>query len=307
MRWLSALDAYDWISQCVSPIGPIERTHESSWATVLRVPLATGSAWFKACERRIQAFEPRLTAELFTRWPSLIPKVLAWDAERSWVLLADAGKPIAELGNPPKLWLELLPMYAEMQRTESVYVDHHMNHGVPDLRVAMLPARYEELLEENLPIQDREIFWLRRYARHFAQLCGDLDGSGVPETIQHDDLHMNNVFVNDATNQGRLRVLDWGDACVSHPFVSAVATFRFLEELNRLPSDDPWFTRLRDAYLEGWGRGFVPTFKLAYKVGAFAYAIAAMRHRRVLSTDQLFDFDSDFSVRLRRALEVNST
>jgi hypothetical protein len=37
----------------------------------------------------------------------------------------------------------------------------------------------------------------------------------------------------------RLRVLDWGDTSISHPFASLVVTFRFLEERNRLPPDDP--------------------------------------------------------------------
>ena len=45
----------------------------------------------------------------------------------------------------------------------------------------------------------------------------------------------------------RLRLLDWGDASISHPFASLVVTFRFLEERNRLPRADPWFARLRDA------------------------------------------------------------
>lgn len=45
-----------------------------------------------------------------------------------------------------------------------------------------------------------------------------------------------------------MRLLDWGDASVSHPFASLVVTFRFLEERNQLSPGDPWFARLRDAY-----------------------------------------------------------
>ncbi len=43
-----------------------------------------------------------------------------------------------------------------------------------------------------------------------------------------------------------LRVLDWGDTSISHPFASLGVTFRFLEERNRLLPDDPCFARLRD-------------------------------------------------------------
>ena len=52
---------------------------------------------------------------------------------------------------------------------------------------------------------------------------------------------------------GALRVLDWGDASIGHPFFSLFETFRFLVELNRIPPGDRWFARLTDAYLEPWG------------------------------------------------------
>jgi aminoglycoside phosphotransferase (APT) family kinase protein len=81
-----------------------------------------------------------------------------------------------------------------------------------------------------------------------------------PETVQHDDLHRANVY----TEGGKLRVLDWGDSSISHPFVSLVVTFRFLEEVTKLPPGDPWFARLRDAYLEPWGRGLEGVFALAW-------------------------------------------
>jgi aminoglycoside phosphotransferase (APT) family kinase protein len=70
------------------------------------------------------------------------------------------------------------------------------------------------------------------------------------ETIQHDDLHHANLYVHD----GRMRVLDWGDASISHPFSSLVVTFRFLEERTKLAPGDPLFARLRDGYLEPWSR-----------------------------------------------------
>jgi len=69
----------------------METAHERPWATVLRVPLAGGVAWFKACAP-VQAFEPRLTAGLYTRWPDRVAEVLGYDEERAWLLLADAGR-----------------------------------------------------------------------------------------------------------------------------------------------------------------------------------------------------------------------
>jgi hypothetical protein len=139
---------------------------------VLRVPLADSVAWFKACAP-VQAFEPRLTAGLFARWPDRVAEVLGHDEERAWLLLADAGTPIRACGNPPEAWLLALPLYAELQRGESAHTHDHLAHGLPDLRVATLPARYENLLQRDLPLERDEIRRLRAFGPRFTELCGE--------------------------------------------------------------------------------------------------------------------------------------
>jgi hypothetical protein len=288
-----------WIRARVDPVGPIETAHQEPWATVLRVPLADGVVWFKACAP-VQAFEPRLTAALSARWPDRVAEVLGWDQRRAWLLLADAGTPLGAVGNPPEAWLEALPRYAELQRGEAAHAHDHLAHGVPDLRVATLPARYEELLRRDLPLTHEERARMGAFAPRFARLCGELAAHQVPETVQHDDLHMANVYA-----QGeRLRLLDWGDASISHPFASLVVTFRFLEERNRLAPGDRWFARLRDAYLEPWGGGLAGVFALALRVGTFAHCFAWTRQRDHLPQAARPEFDEAFRVVLRRALAM---
>jgi hypothetical protein len=287
----------EWIRLHVEPVGAIETVHRQPWATVLRVPLADGVAWFKACAP-VQGFEPRLTAELFDRWPDRVTEVFAYDEERAWLLLADAGRPVGDLGNPPEAWLGALPRYAELQRGEAAHAHQHLAHGVPDLRLPTLPAGYEELLRLELPLERDGIRRLRDFAPRLAEPCEELAAYGVPETIQHDDLHHANLYAHG----GRLRVLDWGDASISHPFASLVVTFRFLEERTRLAPGDPWFARLRDAYLEPWGRDLGDAFALAVRVGTFARAIAYIRQRAALRPEERPLFDTDFSTVLRRAV-----
>jgi hypothetical protein len=286
-----------WIRAHVEPAGPIVMASEEPWATVLRVPLAGGAAFFKACAP-VQAFEPRLTAELFSRWPDRVAEVLGHDEQRAWLLLADAGTPLAVSGNPPEAWLTALPLYAELQRGEAAHAREHLAHHVPDLRVATLPARYEDLLRQDLPLEHEEVDRLRRFAPRFEELCDELAALDIPDTVQHDDLHMANVYARG----GRLRLLDWGDASVSHPFASLVVTFRFLEERNKLPPADPWFARLRDAYLEPWGRGLAAAFALAIRVGTFAHTFAWTRQRDALPERARPEFDRFFPVVLRRAV-----
>jgi hypothetical protein len=241
----------------------------------------------------VQSFEPRLTVGLARRWPGRV--------ERAWLLLADAGTPVGVYGNPPETWLVALPPYAELQRGEATYAQDHLRNGVPDLRLATLPARYDNLLARRLPLDADEHDRLRGFAPRFAELCDELAAAGIPETVQHDDLHHANVYT-----EGGVRILDWGDASISHPFASLVVTFRFLEEVTGLSPGDAWFPRLRDAYLEPWGTGLASTFELALRVGAFAHAFAWARQRDHLPEQDRAGFDTWFAVVLRRALALNA-
>ena len=188
------------------------------WASVFRAPLPDGeTVWFKACAPH-SGFEVPLTASLFARRPATVTEVLAHDLERRWLLMADAGERIAELGNPPERWLDLLPNYARLQVGEMDHADDHLDVGVPDMLLARLPERYDELAAAELPLLSDEIVAIGAFASRFASLCAELESHGIGATVQHDDLHMNNVYVKG----GALRVLDWGDASISHPFFSLV-------------------------------------------------------------------------------------
>jgi hypothetical protein len=292
--------AEEWIREHVDAVA-IENMHERPWASVSRVRLTDGLAWFKACAP-VQAFEPRLTVGLHTRWPDRVPHVLAHDQARGWLLLADAGTPLRDLGNPPELWLRALPLFAELQKGEVEHAADHLAHGVPDLRVASLAERYDDLLRADLPLTSDETRRIRAHAPRFAARCEALAAHGITDSVQHDDLHMGNVYIRD----DELRILDWGDASISHPFASLVVTFRFLEEKNGLAPDDPWFGRLRDAYLEPWGAALTEAFELALRVGAFAHAIAWLRQRERLTEHERKRFDDGFARILRRASDDQS-
>jgi hypothetical protein len=231
-------------------------------------------------------------ARLARGWPDLLPRVLAWDAARGWLLTADAGSPFEQLGNPPELWLRLLPRYAELQREASVPMT------VPDRTLERWPELYDDLAGSELPLHRGELERLRRFAPRFAELCGQLAGYGLPASVQHDDLHHRNAYVDGDC----LRIVDWGDASRSHPFVSLVVTFRFLEERNGLRPGDPWFANLRDAYLEPWGSGLVAAFDLAQRLGRFAHALGWVSLRRQLPAERRAAYDIPFRVVLRRAL-----
>ena len=139
------------------------------------------------------------------------------------MLMADAGTRLREFVEQERdlgCWLEILPLYAGLQIELADQADEMVAAGVPDLRLSRLPLLYEDMLESlvELPLDDRRR--LEANVPRVRELCQELAGYGVPETIQHDDFHDGQVFVRD----GRYLVLDWGDACVSHPFFTLSVT-----------------------------------------------------------------------------------
>ena len=289
-------EAETWVRSHVPITGALEPFQEESWATVFRAAVHDGVVWFKACEPS-HAFEVLLTASLSSRWAA-VTEVLAHDPDRRWLLMADAGEPLATFGNPPERWLEILPRYAEVQVGETGHAGEHLAAGVPDLRLARLPERYEELLGADLPLDAPEISALESLRPRFSETCEELERQGPGATVQHDDLHMYNVYVKD----GAMRVLDWGDSSISQPFFSLFETFRFLSEENHLPEGDPWFGRLRDAYLEPWGSGSRQLFGAAFRISGLAHAIACLDQRSIVPEAELPEFDDWFAGILRTAL-----
>jgi hypothetical protein len=222
--WLAQVRA--WIDEQaarlgLSVVGEIEQPHDRPWATVLRIPTERGDLYFKANAPPLQ-FEAALVEVLAERRPDAVPPLVAVDLERGWMLMEDAGTRLRELVERERdlsCWLDLMPLYAGVQLDLAARADDLVALGVPDLRLAVLPARYEELLAEvELPAEDRPR--VDASVPRVQELCDELAGFGLPETIQHDDFHDGQVYVRDE----RYLLLDWGDACVSHPFFTLSVT-----------------------------------------------------------------------------------
>jgi Phosphotransferase enzyme family len=282
-EWLA--EAVEWIRERVEVTGEIEQPHVRWWSTVLRVPTADGDVWFKA-STPINAFEPALTAELARVRPELITELVDADDERGWMLTRDAGVRLRELmGSAEDLvrWEEALPLYAELQLAVAPQAERLLEIGVPDERLAGFAGRFELLLanREAVMLGHEDGITEEEYARlhasvlEVARLSGELAAYGIPETIQHDDLHDGNVFVRD----GRYVFFDWGDSCVTHPFHTLVVTLRAIAYRHGLEPGSPVLLRLRDAYLEpfsGFGRHseLVTASDLALRVGTIGRAHA---------------------------------
>jgi hypothetical protein len=214
--------AHAWIDARLAGLGrtrtgAVEQPHVTDWSTVMRVPTDGGTVWFKANEAAM-THEAAVLELVSSRSAGRVPPPLARDSGTGWMLLEDAGPRLRDVIPEERSlarWLDVLEAYARVQLACEDDVDALLALGLPDRRLHTLPAAYDELLagledaDPRLPGPER-----------IEDLCRDLAAFGIPETVQHDDLHDGQVFLGTGTHQ----VLDWGDACVSHPFFTLAVT-----------------------------------------------------------------------------------
>jgi hypothetical protein len=251
-RWLDDVTA--WLDRQLEeiglrPTGAIEQPHVRAWSTVLRMPTTGGDVWFKA-NIPLLAREAAVVALLAARRPDCVPRLLATDLDRGWMLMADGGERLREVVERERdlgRWLDVLPRYGQLQIDMTDDLERLLDLGLPDFRLETLASRYEELIAGVGTVTVDERRRLRALVPTIRDLCERLASAGIPETIQHDDLHDGQVFVRD----GRYLFFDWGDACVSHPFFSMSVTLEGqlawgLDDVEGSEDIAPY----RDAYLE---------------------------------------------------------
>jgi hypothetical protein len=256
-------EAHDWTREVCRSLGianvaPIEAVHVRPWSTVFRVPTTGGAVYVKCCGPT-QRHEPQLTALLHREFPGLVPAVLALHPTQPWMLVAEGGKKLGDVFDGDDLlraWREILPRCAQLQRDITPRTNEIIAFGTPDRRAAQLLAGFDEVVanepavsgqrSDRLTAEERQA--LRSLHPRLAEALRALAAVGIEDTLQHDDLHQHNVLVRD----GRMVIFDWGDACVSHPFMTLAVTLRFAAQKTGRAVDAPEILSLRDAYLEPW-------------------------------------------------------
>ncbi|MDO9454747.1 phosphotransferase, partial [Nocardioides sp.] len=223
--WLAG--AHAWIDARLADLGrprtgEIEQPHVRTWGTVMRVPTADGTVWFKAPEDALR-HEAAVHAVVAARRPDRVPPLLAVDASQGWMLSADAGRRLREVVEEERSlarWHDVLGACAEIQLACEPDVPALLAAGVPHRPLATLAADYAAFVA-RVEVEPR----FRDAAGTVAEMATRLASYGITETVQHDDLHDGQVFVPPARSSAAPHlILDWGDACVTHPFFTLSVT-----------------------------------------------------------------------------------
>jgi Phosphotransferase enzyme family len=268
--------------------GDVEQPRVRAWATVLRVPTSGGTVWFKAAAHETAAEVP-LYGLLSSVVPGRVLGPLAADPVRGWLLLPDGGLSLAEslhtVGVVDVLE-RVLPEYGAMQLELAPFVPEMLALGVEDMRPARMTARFDEAAaavrrwvgDEVRDAYERALAWRPLYAAWTHELAG----SPVPHSVDHNDLHADNMLVPSTGRDASVRFYDWGDAVVSHPFASMLHGLGWVPPHLGVPEGDPQVLRLRDAYLSAFAaygshRELVRTLELACRVAKVARCLSWAR------------------------------
>ena len=111
----------------------------------------------------------------------------------------------------------------------------------------------------------------------FDAWCAALADSGVPDSVQHDDLHSGNICWNGSVDNAR--IIDWGDTSVGCPLATMLCTLNSIAYHAGCEVDDPPVLRVRDAFLEPYTafadrRELVELVRLARRTGAVTRAMS---------------------------------
>lgn len=285
-------DRTEWLDDRLAAAG-LRRTgditcpHDRPWSTVHTAQTTGGPVWLKAPGTGT-VFEVALYDLLSRVVPDRILRPIAIDLDRGWVLLPDGGTTIGDAGTGiVDALVAVLPQYGQLQRDLAPHTGALLSFGVADMRPEIMPDRFDEAVSAVGDGLDD----VRAMRGTYAGWCARLAASPVPASIDHNDLHPWNVFLDG----DRASFYDWGDAVVAHPFASMLVTAAAVRRHVGVAQDDPAVRRIRDAYLEVWSdllphRQLVAELELACWVGKVARALTWERALRAQGHDQAREF-----------------
>ena len=253
-------EALAWVeSQLVrrrlAPVRDVEQLKVWEYSHVLRLRAAGGDFYLKAlCES--SAREVGLTAQLAREHPRWVADVVAVDLARRWLLMrATAGQELLALGDTPA-WEEAARRMARIQIHWVGRTDELVALGVPHWPLDAVTPRIAPMLADEAALlapcpeglTEAEMAELRRRAPELRELCAELAGLGVPDSLEHGDLWGSNVLLA----EGGPVLIDWEDATVAHPFVTPSLLLLTLPYSPAASVGPGLRERIRDAYLEEW-------------------------------------------------------
>ncbi len=240
--------------------GPLVQERVRFWSTVLHVETDAGRVWVKE-NAPPQAFEARLVQVVEDVVPGLCAPLVAVDAGRGWFATADLGISLWHGEAPPPVedWVAVVEGYSTAQAALADHAGVVVGAGVPvfpetpDGVGCWVSDLFDEL--RALPVDDprrptdAEAALVDQGLDRIRDAAAVLAGSGLPSTLQHNDLHLGNAF---RRMDGGITYIDLGDSVWAHPLTTLRIPLWIMRHRLGLAEDDADLRRARDAGLEPW-------------------------------------------------------
>lgn len=240
--------------------GPLVQERVRFWSTVLSVETAAGRVWVKE-NAPSQAFEAALVEVVEGIVPGLCAPVVAVETERGWLATADLGMPLWHDETPPPVgdWVAVVGQYAVAQRALADHAQALLATGLPVFPstgddvvawVVGLLARWRSLpVADPRRPTDAEMALVDAGLGRIHDAASALVESGLPSTLQHNDLHLANAFRRPG---GDAAFIDLGDAVWAHPLTALRIPLWILRHRYDDDAGGPAGARALAAGLEPW-------------------------------------------------------
>ena len=269
--------------------GPL-RTHRVwSISAVFEVPTDRGPLWFKACCDHFIA-EAAIVGRLAQRIGHLVPLLVAGDDRAGWLLMEPLHG-ASDRDRADGAVDAAAPAWARAQVTALDWLDELRAAGCPERGLEATLATWRVVLDtspELAVLTEAEREQLTTAAAGAEALVREFWACGIPDTLSHGDLHPGNV----AYDGREVRIFDWTDGCVTHPFLDGSHLARVLDWYGTGAGEAE---RVMQAYAAPWRDAFpdadvdralelAPLADLVFQTVTFAQIAAA-------SEDGAGDFD----------------
>jgi Phosphotransferase enzyme family len=273
-------EACGWLEESIgraglAPNGPVEVLQQWCISSVLRCGTDEGPVYLKGVFS-IFHHEPALTQALAAQYPTLVPEILAVDVPRGWMLMREL--PGTQVGDDGvERWSDAARAIAGIHRDWSNRDDELRALGAQDRTLAGLASEIRTTFDAVEIAADGMVSELERR-------CDELARGPLPQTLVHGDFHPWNVMVDG----GGLRIFDWSDACMSHPFFDLPT---FLERAE----DDGARETLLQTYLAAWAdvaslEELRAAYERALPLACVHHAISYLRIDEALEPDDRWVF-----------------
>lgn len=262
-----------------------ENVQNTPWSYVVRFVTSKGYIYLKHTPHLL-ALEANILRMLHDH-SCPVAEVIAHNAKLDCFLMKDAGRPLREILKKQfnaELFCNAINQFTSMQLLVADHVNNLIDIGVPDWQLNKLADLFARLLtQKDLLVEDgleeNEIEHLERLIPRVANLCDELSGYSIKQSIVQPDFNDNNTLIDESQN---ITIIDLGEIVISHPFFSLLNGLQQMKKHHALADDSSDYLKISDACLNNYTafesrENLLNAFKLARPLWFIYGALAGHR------------------------------